>query len=203
MKPMPPGWHVAVYPLPPVQRDVLKSDGKLLRAFAPGVRLPRRAYSGPWPERALYQSWFRSPSGRRLYINRMRWQIDRWEDTEDEPTGLKRICIDLDYGGAYSWDTHGRCTSISYHLGDESGVLGLEAAFERWQDRYEQHAEWVDGSEPEGGWHALAEDGLTLCMELAHWVGPEGHVIYRLVPTRLSQAGRPLVFTWEPGSGTP
>jgi hypothetical protein len=108
-----------------------------------------------------------------------------------------RIMIDLDYGGAYAWAGGGMCSDLAYLLSDEPGALGLEAAFEKWQWRYEDNL-FGDSVALSGGWHAMKEDGLALCLELARWAGPDGCIHYLHPPDRFACGKRPLVLLWEP-----
>ena len=198
MPSMPKGWQIALFPIPLIHREIRDASGNLLRAFAPNVKLPKIVKRGAWPEGSRREAWFRSPSGRKHIISEWSWRMGAWVQKMDHEVATDRITIRLDYGGAFIWDELGRCCVMGSFFDEPSGALGLEPAFINWQSRFDRFEPWTGEVEPEGGWAALEEDGLELCLKLAEWIGPEGYIQYFHPPKRMDCNGRVLVLAWEP-----
>lgn len=175
-------WHLATYALPQVQRDILSPQGRLLRAFAPAAKIPSSAYRGPWPEESRWLNWVKTPSGHRLILADWVWQRQTWNRREEQ--AHQSVKVMLDFGGAYAWDAYSACTNASW-LPDVPAASRLLAKFEQWQEQWEHHLNaCAESSKAE--WEAFFEAGLSLCLELAQWIGPEGCITYYHPPRRLS-----------------
>jgi hypothetical protein len=198
MRLLPAGWRIAIFPEPDRGLDITGPDGQTLLTVAPGDPVPEAAATGPWPAGSRREAWFLTPSGRRCGASTHLWRNQVWEQKAGEVLVPARIRIDVDWGNAYAWTEYGECAELDSFFVDEPGVLGLEAAFKRWQDRFEETAPWDGNGDPQGGWEPFREEGLTLCLDLAAWIGTDGYVLYQLPPRRMGLESRRLMIAWEP-----
>jgi len=202
-KPLPPGWGIAMFPEPPHGLDIVAPDGRILVTVRPGKPRGSRTNPGSWPEGTRWESWFKTPSGRRCRFASHIWKKNEWRRMDEEILAFPRIQIDADWGGVFAWAQYRQAMPLEGFFGDTPGLGALEATFQEWQGRFESTAPWGDALEPKGGWEQFSEDGLALCRDLATWVGPDGYVLYYHAPGRLGVRGKGLLLTWDPEAVPP